>query len=167
MGYLCLSCFEEYDGDLLKLEYSDGYRHRCPNKKCGDINLVEIDDLILPVIKLLNIKGYYTEYTCSAHSYENNTNTYIAFDEECVPDVIPKGFFIEDDKYYEENYHCSRTGNNMCIRKWYDEELNKYELHKEICKTMINLMKWVEKLPYRDEYEENIEQCDLRQEHEI
>ena len=147
MGYLCLSCFNEYDGSLLKLENSEDYYYRCPNKKCGDMNLIEVDDLILPIIKLLNIKGYKTIYCCSAHAYENENhcvNTYIAFDDEFVPEIIPKGFKLENEE--EPNI-------STCIRKCYKEGLSEYELHKQICKTMIDLMKWIEKLPYND-YEE-------------
>lgn len=155
MGYLCLSCFNEYDSNLLKLDKPEGYYYRCPNKKCGDLNLVEIDDLILPIIKLLNIKGYKTTYCCSAHAYENENhcaNTYIAFDSEFVPKIIPKGFTLENEEYYNKQGWDWNT-DDICIRKYYKEGLSEYELHQRICKTIIDLMKWAENLPYND-YEE-------------
>lgn len=149
MGYLCLDCLEEYDGNLLKLESSDGYNYICPKSSCGDTSLVEVDDLILPVIKLLNSKGYITKYCCSGHSYKAGCgcNTYIAFYEEYVPDVLPKGFYVEDDKWYEENYPNSmRVNDSIAIRKYYDKNLDEYDLQIELCKTMIDLIKWAKKL---------------------
>lgn len=148
MGYLCLSCFNEYDKEMLNLNSYEGYNYKCPNVRCGDMNLVEIDDLILPIIKLLNIKGYITSFCCSSHSYESDShcaNTYIAFEDDYFPKIIPKGFKVE-------------VNTPMCIRKYYKEGLNDYQLHKEICKTMIELMKWAEKLPeWEESYDEEIE----------
>lgn len=149
MGYLCLTCFNEYDGNLLKLDKSEGYYYRCPNKKCGDLNLIEIDDLILPIIKLLNIKGYRTTYCCSGHAYENEincANTYIVFNLECVPKIIPKGFILENEAYYNKKGWKWEEG-DICIRKYYKENLSECELHQQICETMIELSKWVEELP--------------------
>ena len=151
MGYLCLTCFNEYRGEALKLDNPlyDGYHYRCPDKKCGDINLVEIDDLILPIIKLLNMKGYMTVYCCSSHSYElkQRPNTYISFKKECLPDIVPEGFVLEDEKWCKENrYSNFDSKESICIRKNYNEDLDEYELHQEICKTMITLLDWAEEL---------------------
>lgn len=153
MGWICLSCLNEYDKSNLKLDYHDEYRYQCPSSICGDLNLVEIDDMLLPIIKLLNKKRYDTSYCCSGHSYEasRSPNTYIAFDIECVPKTLPKGFYIEDDNWYMKNYGHTHTGDSICIRKYYDNNLDEYELHKEINKTMIDLMDWAESLPDLEE----------------
>ena len=55
MGYICLSCYEEYARESLNLELHDGYEYFCPKATCGG-SVVEIDDLLLPIIKLLNLK---------------------------------------------------------------------------------------------------------------
>lgn len=66
-------------------------------------------------------------------------------EDDYFPKIIPKGFKVE-------------LNSPMCIRKYYKERLNDYQLHKEICKTMIELMKWAEKLPeWEENYEEDIE----------
>ena len=145
---MCLDCYEEYNKDNIKIS-EDSYESPCPKANCYG-SVVEIDDLILPVIKLLNQKGYITTYCCSSHSYDafSNPNTYISFYRDCFPESLPKGFYAEDDKWYEEFYpkYSNKDKEDICIRKYYDDKLNEFELHKEICKTMIELMKWVEKL---------------------
>ena len=51
---------------------------------------------------------------------------------------------MEDKKWYKENYpdFISTCEKNVCIRKYYDDELDEFELHTEICKTMVDLMEW-------------------------
>ena len=157
MGYLCLSCYEEYAREFLNLELQDGYEYFCTKATCGG-SVVEIDDLLLPIIKLLNLKGYTSTYCCSGHSYEANNggvDTYISFYRECFPDIIPEGFVAEDDEWYEKNYpkFNRKDSPDICIRKNYDEDLGEYELHQEICKTMITLLDWAKELEdMGDEY---------------
>ena len=146
MGYMCMSCLREYYKDGLNLTQPiEGYNYRCPSVDCGDIQVVEIDDMILPLIKILNEKGYMTTYTCSGHSYEKDTNTYIAFDIETVPKSIPKGFIMEDEEYYKQN-NWTFLNNKICFRKWY-RNIDKKDIPKELLKTMLDLIEWVEELP--------------------
>ena len=70
MGYLCMRCFEEYKKEGLKIN-EHSYESNCPKVTCCGA-VVEIDDMILPVIKLLNQKGYISTFCCSNHSYEAN-----------------------------------------------------------------------------------------------
>jgi hypothetical protein len=147
MGYLCLSCYEEYSQEGLNLQIQDGWNYMCPKIGCCGY-VVEIDDLLLPVIKLLNQKGYITNTCCSGHSYQDGyCNTYITFYDDCLPENLPKDFILEDDEYYKNNYgNHKKLENITCIRKYYDKKLNEKQLHMEICKTMIDLMKWAMKL---------------------
>jgi hypothetical protein len=150
MGYVCLSCYEEYEKDGLNLERSSGYQYKCPKVTCGDLSVAEVDDLIMPIIIELNKKGYMTEFCCSNHGHcydmGSTSNTYIAFQEDYVPNVIPKGFVLEDDDYYMDKYKQHRTGEMVCMRKTYKSEKSSIKLHMEILKTMIELGKWVNKL---------------------
>jgi hypothetical protein len=148
MGYMCLSCLKEYYKDGLNLTNPiDGYNYRCPSTDCGDIAVVEIDDILMPIIKILNDKGYITRYCCSGHYYEEDTNTYISFDVETIPKPIPKGFIMEDEEYYKQN-KWTFLNNQICFRKWYRYCRGKYDVSKEILKTIQDLMEWVEQLPY-------------------
>lgn len=148
MGYLCLSCYNEYNREALNLNIHSGYEYLCPNAKCGDISVVEIDDLILPIIKLLNSKGYMTDYCCSGHCYENKANTYISFYDECIPETLPKGFYLEDEKWYQKHYiKFHKTDEHTCMRKYYSEDIGEYTLHKELLKTMNDLLEWAIELP--------------------
>lgn len=150
IGYICLSCYNEFYKDGLNLSQSDGYNYKCPLTSCGDLNVVEIDDMILPIIKILNEKGYITEYCCSGHSYEDNTNTYIAFNIETIPKVLPKGFILEGEQYYKDNNwtFLGDINNMICMRKWY-KDIPKSKLHNAILQTHLDLMEWVEGLEER------------------
>lgn len=104
MGYMCLTCGKEYYKEALNLSNAtETYSYRCPSTDCGDLGVVEIDDMIMPIIKVLNQKGYKTKFCCSGHYYENNTNTYISFDELTIPKIFPKGFAIENREYYKQH----------------------------------------------------------------
>ena len=149
MGYMCMTCLREYYKEGLNLTQAfETYCYKCPSVDCGNIQVVEIDDMILPVIKRLNEKGYRTTFTCSGHSYEKNANTYISFDVKTVPSIIPKDFILEDEEYYKAN-NWEFLNNQICIRKWY-KDINKEDLPKEILKTMLDLIEWVEELPVID-----------------
>ena len=152
MGYLCTSCLREYIKEGLNLTKNSGYNYRCPSVDCGDFAVVEIDDMILYVIKELNKKGYKTFYCCSGHSYENDANTYICFDGDTVPKTVPIGFILEDEEYYKQN-RWSYDGSKICIRKWY-KNVSKNNLPKELLKTALDLIEWVDDLPYFDEVQE-------------
>ena len=147
MGYMCLSCYNEFYKDGLNLQKSEGGSYRCPLVTCGSFNVVEIDDMILPIIKRLNQKGYITEYCCSGHDYEDNTNTYIVFNIDTIPKIIPKGFILEDEEYYKDNNwtFLGNINHMICIRKWY-KDIPKNELYSAILQTHLDLMEWVKNL---------------------
>ena len=135
MGYICLSCLNEFNKEELSFNDKYGnYRYKCPIKKCSSYDMVEIDDLILPIIKILNQKGYKTEYCCSGHLTERDTNTYIVFDKNTIPKIIPKDFILENEEYYkimEYKIEEDTFFNNMCIRKWY-KGVSQESLYNEI-----------------------------------
>ena len=100
--YLCLKCDEVYDEDLIALrEYGDGFsRYReCPKSSCNGM-VIEVDEVILPTIRVLNQKGYITLFCCSGHFNMGVSNIYIKFEEECFDAIInsdlPEDFEIED-----------------------------------------------------------------------
>lgn len=154
MGYVCLSCYEEYNKDTLNLNWCDDEQYKCPKSNCGDLNVVEIDDLLLPIIKELNQKGYMTEFCCSGHNYDYENdycNTYISFQEDCLPNIIPDGFVVEDKEYYEkQNWDLLKFYNEdmICIRKRHKGFNNELDLHKNLLKTIDGLIEWVKKLEY-------------------
>jgi hypothetical protein len=69
MGYLCLKCFEEYTGKA----------NRCPRRYCGG-ELVEIDELMMPLIIWFNKHGMKTKFCCSGHANKKYTDSYIMFE---------------------------------------------------------------------------------------
>lgn len=101
--------------------------------------LVEIDELIAPIISILNKKGYKTEYCCSGHF--DRSRTYIVFAEHYVNIIvsnIPDGFELIEG--LEEDHLC--LGNKL----YEYEEFTKERL-LSITDNIIKLWNWAEELP--------------------
>ena len=127
---LCLNCFEVYSNEY---RYDRRDYNFCPKLGC-DGEVVEIDELMIPVIKTLNEKGYCTEYCCSGHYGDGYTNTYIKFSEWVeLPEELPDGFVYEE------------RGN--VIRKNYVDNLHPNQKYIEILNTTKDLIKWADNLP--------------------
>ena len=128
--YLCLNCFEVHSN---KYRYDRRDYNFCPKLGC-DGEVVEIDELMIPVIKTLNEKGYCTEYCCSGHYGDGYTNTYIKFSEWVeLPEELPDGFVYEE------------RGN--VIRKNYVDNLHPNQKYIEILNTTKDLIEWADNLP--------------------
>ena len=128
--YLCLNCFEVYSNEY---RYDRRDYNFCPKLGC-DGEVVEIDELMIPVIKTLNEKGYCTEYCCSGHYGDDYTNTYIKFSEWVeLPEELPDGFVYEE------------RGN--VIRKNYVDNLHPNQKYIEILNTTKDLIEWADNLP--------------------
>jgi hypothetical protein len=151
MGYFCLKCGDIYHDIIRKTVVTydkDGSTEEwihCPKINCiGQV--IEVDDMFLPIIKLLNEKGYFTSYCCSGHIKDCRSNTYIVFDNtiQGLPS-IPEGYIeSKDDGKYE-------------IRKEYNKNLSDYEYHIKLLENAIVTMKWVESLDnLKKEYINNI-----------
>ena len=131
--YLCLNCFEVYSNEY---RYDRRDYNFCPKLGC-DGEVVEIDELMIPVIKTLNEKGYCTEYCCSGHYGDGYTNTYIKFSEWVeLPEELPDGFVYEE------------RGN--VIRKNYVDNLHPNEKYIEILNTANDPIEWADNLPYEE-----------------
>lgn len=146
MGYICLHCFQRYDNSISKLidyELDPEGIISCPKKDCGE-QVVEIDDLFIPIIELLNAKGYYTESCCSGHD-EMLTNSYILFDQsvEYLPN-IPNGYEFKTI-YYEDE--CGNAiGKQIMIMRTYEEK----DVYTELLKNAIETYEWAKALPEYD-----------------
>ena len=128
--YLCLNCFEVYSNEY---RYDRRDYNFCPKLGC-DGEVVEIDELMIPVIKTLNEKGYCTQYCCSGHYGDGYTNTYIKFSEWVeLPEELPDGFVYEE------------RGN--VIRKNYVDNLHPNQKYIEILNTTKDLIEWADNLP--------------------
>ncbi len=143
--HVCMDCFEIYDIKYLHRKSDYTYVDAvCPKKNChGDV--VELDEMIAPAVIELNRKGYFTDFCCSGHWYNEGIHTYLVFeDAECVPDTLPKGFFLEtkNDKY------AIFPKNNSEI----EDECKK---HLYIMKLNHNLTEWAFSLPSREERDLN------------
>lgn len=141
---LCLECYELFDEDYVNFEY-DGDYNWCPKLDCGG-NLIQVDELFVPVIIELNKKGYKTHYCCSGHIHEGHSGcigSYIYFYSDISEDIennikrnMPQG--------YEFSY---MSDGGIHINKRFNSNLSKNKLLKLICENAIEMTKWAENLP--------------------
>lgn len=143
MPYVCLSCWEVYDKSVEKMVI-DVKTDRgtepvifCPKLSCNVGEVVEIDELYIPVIRLLNEKGYMTKYCCSGHAYGRIPDTYIVF-QETVKDLpgLPEGFHMQNDGSIRIYYN-------------YPEGASQLELYYLILENAHKVLKWAIELPER------------------
>jgi len=135
MAYLCLECYETYQ---MHLPY-------CPKTSChGEI--IEVDDLMLPVIMLLNQRGYYTEFCCSGHVYEGSCYPYVAF-SSFFNQLLNEKEFNELFKELPEPWHIENGTQNMRILRCKIENGTMFEVQKAICEANLRLLEFVNMLP--------------------
>lgn len=131
--FLCLHCGEIYDELLLNTSNEDIL---CPKANCRNI-LIEVDELILPTIKILNTKGYSTEYCCSGHYCDEDPRCNIVFSEGIDIPNVPVGF------------KKIKRGDFTHLKSLYSSSKQSYRDFYEICDNAKRLLKWAIKLPYR------------------
>ena len=110
---LCLECYKVYNQKTIK-------NNMCKVKDCyGDV--VEVDELFVPVIAELNRKGYRTRYCCSSHYTNDSIQSYIMFEDFIEFPSLPKGY----------NYDVSWTerNGNTHIESYLDKNKSFNELN--------------------------------------
>jgi len=140
MGYFCLKCGEIYKENIknTQIQYNKNNNIEdwifCPKLKCiGQV--IEVDDMFLPIIRLLNNKGYYTEHCCSGHVGTDTYDSYISFDKTI------QGLLLIPEGYIEE-----KDNNKYCIRRNYSDKLNDIDFHLELLNNAIETLNWAKEL---------------------
>jgi len=133
---LCLNCYKIYNQKTIK-------NNMCKVKECcGDV--VEVDELFVPIIAELNRKGYFTQYCCSGHVAGNGGfHSYIYFEDYTHLPSLPDGYKHDQDMYP----HIKFEDGKVSILRYFDEKLNLTELSKQLYKNSISVLEWVEGLP--------------------
>ena len=153
MPNICLSCYEIYRDSIneiksipYNLDGKDKEYHMCPKNSCtGEI--IEVDELMLPIIIELNKKGYTTLNCCSGHYYEEIPHCYIMFKKTIIFDSLPKEFTYQKNEprtTIENCFGVLNSDSTYIIDKYKNKE---DKLYKLILLANIELLKWVKKLP--------------------
>lgn len=135
--YLCLNCGEVYDFSNLNINELSEYVW-CPKTNCCG-TLIEIDELLIPTVKILNGKGYTTKYCCSGHYTGQHPRSYIMFSEGIDVPYLPKGF---KKKAFND---CITLESKSILRK------PTFKDFYQICDNAKILLKWANSLPYHEE----------------
>jgi hypothetical protein len=147
--YVCLRCFNIYDGSTLR----EGVRS-CPRTEChSGTYFGEIDEMIIPTIIELNKKNYRTVFCCAGHygTRDEANRMYILFDVGIVLPHIPDNFEVED-KYYT-TIHKGRviedTNKIQKVLRVKDSKTrNRIPIDSDILfKLHIELLEWAKSLP--------------------
>ena len=136
--YYCSDCGEIYDSNLLRTDLYSAYDMPCPKAGCNG-SMFEVDELMLPTIKILNEKGYTTKFCCSGHYYHSPSSGYLWFEEWVELPNLPKGFAIDKEV-------------GICIRptRAFNRTLSNkptYDDCYSICDEAKSLLKWATALP--------------------
>jgi len=140
---LCLNCYKVYNQKTIK-------NNMCKVKECyGDV--VEVDELFVPVIAELNRKGYRTIACCSSHfdsGSHNAQSSYIYFDDEYLFSNLPKGYMYDQDMYPLVDWEGHGHDKRNTIRIQFNKDKNKSfsELSKDIFNNAISVLVWAEGL---------------------
>lgn len=139
MAYMCMGCGEIYDWNT----------EICPKAGCeGDV--VWIDELMIPIIKILRKKGYITSYCCSGHIYSNICNAYVVFEDfmsdvlddneiDYIKEHLPKSWVLNINNGITISFQHMI---HACCDEGY--ELEKWE---DIVVANMELLKFVKELP--------------------
>ena len=99
LAYLDAKTYEIFQGGCME-ETSDQY--------------FEVDDMIAPAIRILNRKGYKTEYCCAGHPFPTlNLFEYLANKETDKEDLMDYLSSIPDTKAVS----CNSDGNILCVAR--------------------------------------------------
>ena len=116
---LCLNCFGIYDTN-----YSIDF---CPKALCDATDLIEVDDLMLPVIIKLNLHNYNTLFCCSGHIAEQQSflGTYIKFTEEAYSRLTKNNKLPPKYWHYDDETQCMRPYNTLIPFQQINLNINK------------------------------------------
>jgi len=133
---LCLKCFKVYMQKTIK-------NNQCKLKECNG-EVVEIDELFIPVIAELNRKSYETLFCCSGHVGEYKPNSYIYFKDDVKLPNLPEGYLYDKDMYPDVDWKKYQVKNT--IRKEFNNKKSLVELSKDIFENAVSVLKWAEGL---------------------
>ena len=148
MKILCMKCFEVYRANL--------NQNYCPKEICSG-ELAAVDEMILPIIVILNKKGYYTSHCCSGHLYGNlyevdmrkGAEIYISFDDAASLPNVPIGWKILGSTDQQNSLK------GIQIRETYDRRIKPsiLERQKQMFDALNDLLEWAMMLRPLDEDE--------------
>lgn len=152
---LCLKCYKVYNQKTIKYD-------TCKVKNCNG-NVVEIDELFVPVIAELYRKGYRTRACCSSHYDSRSSNaysSYIYFVNEYIFPNLPEGYMYDQDLYPWVDWVGNGHDKRNTIRINFNKDKNKSlgELSKDVFNNALNVLEWAEKLP---EYKKRLEEINI------
>ena len=126
--YLCLGCGEVYN------HWFEGKFMGCPKSSCNG-TIIELDELMIPVIQRLNNIGFDTAFCCSGHMYEDKLNfgAYIMFTKEGKDRLL----YANPEFELPESWYLDKHNANFTIRnvepdpkkQWFENQRYTYWLN--------------------------------------
>lgn len=140
--FVCLNCERIYRQKTIK-------NNLCKNNNCL-CEVVEIDELFVPIVLELNKKGYATRFCCSGHLEKDlkNINSYIYFEDFAKLPNLPEGYKYDQDIYPDVDWSKWKVTNT--IRRTFNSSNGINQLCKDIFENAISILIWAEKLDVLD-----------------
>ena len=134
---MCNVCHDLYSVKDIRFEPKDIWEvGECPKYGCYG-TLVEIDEMIAPMIRELNNKGYITDFCCSGHPGSTSCSSYSYISFKHAPESKPPKFWFWD----KNNPKVLRAHKGSIylrmysLEKWVDElEESKVKVRRLILK---------------------------------
>lgn len=174
---VCMDCYNGYISyaDWLRNDFDISLVHQLPSGIDIDVDfkpsdchgtVVEVDELMIPVVYELNKRGYITEECCSGHGWQNyNIYSYIRLEQESFNRIkkfeLPEGWYYDNESCminyctknfnYDENMrfgrnvlNCMNIGGNLM-------DVDRYiERQKEIFSAISNMIDFISGLEPTD-----------------
>lgn len=125
-------------------------------KNIDNNDIIELDEMIAPIIQLLNLKGYKTSSSCSGHPYKDELipginimyiSSYITFEDGIILPSYPKNAIISTNSYIIDGSLNFTIKCYKDIIKINNSGSDYYRIYNKIVKVMKIWMKWAERLP--------------------
>ena len=119
---------------------------------CSQKRLIDIDDIIYPAIKKLNILGYKTNFCCSGHTDNRGVQSYISFAWDKDTEIfktLPIGWSYDSYNYKKVKHYKYHIIRNIVPEQKKIAKMTAEQKQKIINKGIDNLIQWIETLKHK------------------
>jgi len=147
---ICLQCFEVFHPSIWK--WDTNQVQFCPRMKCNYADIFMCDEDMIPIIFILNKKGYKTTDCCSGHprnGWMSISGMYISFQHGIIIPPPPGGFENRTNSLLNETNRIDYFSTDLRISSsiFPSGDINQLDIIKFMYEKLQVLLEWAESLP--------------------